>query len=68
MCIGKKLQGRRLDFDCKKRKMLNARGNATNISEEEIRLAEDKFTESLHLGKYAIVMYNLIYYLVIVCS
>ncbi|CAG7823675.1 unnamed protein product [Allacma fusca] len=53
----KKLQGRRLDFDCKKRKMVT-RGNTANISEEEIRLAEDKFTESLHLAQMG--MYNLL--------
>lgn len=35
----KKLQGRRLDFDCKKRK-------AHKVPEEEIRAAEEKFEES----------------------
>lgn len=35
----KKLQGRRLDFDCKKRK-----GN--KVPEEEVRAAEEKFEES----------------------
>ena len=54
----KKLQGRRLDFDCKKRKLMSTRGPGANISEEEIRLAEDKFTESLHLAQMG--MYNLL--------
>ena len=38
----KKLKGRKLDFDCKKRTCANA---------DEIRQAEDKFAESLHLAQ-----------------
>jgi len=38
----KKLQGRKLDFDCKKR---------TGARDEEIRQAEEKFSESLHLAQ-----------------
>ena len=44
----KKLQGRKLDFDCKKRKQ---------APEEEIKMAEDKFAESLHLAQVG--MHNL---------
>ncbi|KAK3929227.1 Endophilin-A [Frankliniella fusca] len=46
----KKLQGRRLDFDCKRRRQ--AKGN------EEIRQAEEKFAESLHLAQMG--MFNLL--------
>ncbi len=45
----KKLQGRKLDFDCKKR---------TGASQDEIRVAEEKFSESLHLAQMG--MHNLI--------
>ena len=45
----KKLQGRKLDFDCKKR---------TGAREEEVRQAEEKFSESLHLAQMG--MHNLI--------
>jgi endophilin-A len=45
----RKLQGRKLDFDCKKRKGSTA---------EEIRLAEEKFAESLHLSQLG--MHNLL--------
>merc|ERR1711962_474019 len=45
----KKLQGRKLDFDCKKR---------TNAPDEEVKIAEDKFAESLHLAQVG--MHNLI--------
>ncbi|XP_037791025.1 endophilin-A-like isoform X9 [Penaeus monodon] len=67
----KKLQGRRLDFDCKKRKKDKAlytpsssparspgRGAGSHVSEEEIKLAEDKFAESLHLAQMG--MHNLL--------
>ncbi|XP_060536942.1 endophilin-A isoform X2 [Cylas formicarius] len=45
----KKLQGRRLDFDCKRRRQ---------AKEEEIKAAEDKFAESLHLAQMG--MFNLL--------
>ena len=45
----KKLQGRKLDFDCKKR---------TGAREDEIKQAEDKFSESLHLSQLG--MHNLL--------
>ncbi len=44
----KKLQGRKLDFDCKKR---------TGARDDEIRQAEEKFSESLHLAQLG--MHNL---------
>ncbi|CAH2982217.1 unnamed protein product [Chilo suppressalis] len=45
----KKLQGRRLDFDCKRRRQ---------AKDDEIRQAEDKFAESLQLAQ--IGMFNLL--------
>ncbi|XP_076389214.1 SH3 domain containing GRB2 like, endophilin-A isoform X4 [Megachile rotundata] len=45
----KKLQGRRLDFDCKRRRQ---------AKDEEIRQAEEKFAESLHLAQLG--MFNLL--------
>ena len=45
----KKLTGRKLDFDCKKRQ---------GATEEDIRKAEEKFAESLHLAQLG--MHNLL--------
>lgn len=50
----KKLMGRRLDYDCKKRKDKDA---APNV-EDEVRNAEDKFEESKQLAETA--MHNLL--------
>lgn len=49
----KKLQGRKLDYDCKKRKQQAAGG----IPDKEIKQAEDKFAESLHLAQMG--MFNI---------
>jgi endophilin-A len=43
----KKLQGRKLDYDCKKRKQQSG----GQVPDKEIKQAEDKFSESLHLAQ-----------------
>lgn len=55
----KKLQGRRLDYDCKKRKKEKVTVKAgSTVTDDEIKLAEDKFAESLHLAQMG--MHNLL--------
>ena len=45
----KKLEGRRLDYDCKKRKKLKG----INVIESDLKTAEDKYNESLKLASVA---------------
>ncbi|XP_075217545.1 SH3 domain containing GRB2 like, endophilin-A isoform X4 [Lycorma delicatula] len=64
----KKLQGRRLDFDCKRRRQAKVRSSSPfgspvrtlNLpgTDDEIRQAEEKFAESLHLAQMG--MFNLL--------
>ncbi|XP_076645206.1 SH3 domain containing GRB2 like, endophilin-A isoform X1 [Halictus rubicundus] len=67
----KKLQGRRLDFDCKRRRQAKAgkrsgsphcgspvKTSASPYTDDEIRQAEEKFAESLHLAQLG--MFNLL--------
>ncbi|XP_064609012.1 endophilin-A3-like isoform X2 [Liolophura sinensis] len=51
----KKLSGRRLDYDCKRRKKEKG---GSNVGEEEIRISEEKFEESKELTETA--MHNLL--------
>ncbi|CAH1965252.1 unnamed protein product [Acanthoscelides obtectus] len=63
----KKLQGRRLDFDCKRRRQAKGKGvgspysspvKTSAVCDDEIRQAEEKFAESLHLAQMG--MFNLL--------
>ncbi|XP_063982390.1 endophilin-A isoform X2 [Diachasmimorpha longicaudata] len=67
----KKLQGRRLDFDCKRRRQAKAlvkrsasphmgspARSSPGYGDDEIRQAEEKFAESLHLAQMG--MFNLL--------
>ncbi|XP_046373692.1 endophilin-A3-like isoform X3 [Haliotis rufescens] len=61
----KKLSGRRLDFDCKRRKKEKgsdskggSRDHGSNITDEELRFAEDKFEESKAIAETS--MYNVL--------
>lgn len=56
----KKLESRRLDFDCKKRRKPKAGHHqpSHHIGDDEIKLAEDKFEESYNLASMG--MFNLL--------
>ncbi|XP_054285772.1 endophilin-A isoform X2 [Macrosteles quadrilineatus] len=58
----KKLQGRRLDFDCKRRRQAKGLLAAIDVfllpTDDEIKQAEEKFAESLHLAQMG--MFNLL--------
>nr|AAW25789.1 SJCHGC01831 protein [Schistosoma japonicum] len=50
----KKLEGRRLDFDCKKRKQDRSASNS-RLPEDELKIAEEKFQESKLLAEPAMI-------------
>ncbi|CAH8575545.1 unnamed protein product [Schistosoma rodhaini] len=50
----KKLEGRRLDFDCKKRKQ-DRSANNSRLPEDELKVAEEKFQESKALAEQAMI-------------
>ncbi|XP_033120590.1 endophilin-A3-like isoform X2 [Anneissia japonica] len=47
----KKVDSRRLDFDFKKKKLAKVGNNGSNLPEDEVRVAEEKFEESLRLAE-----------------
>ncbi|CAG2223855.1 SH3GL [Mytilus edulis] len=52
----KKLSGRRLDYDCKKRKKdkeTTSKGAGSQVTDEDLRVAEEKFDESKELAETA---------------
>ena len=49
LIISKIFQGRKLDYDCKKRQ---------GVTDKELKQAEDKFAESLHLAQMG--MFNIL--------